>query len=152
MSETGKRVVVLEQQKTKKTSGTYTKKGFSGTGRRKTSIARVQLVKGSGQLKINGLGGQQFLGRLSLVNNALSPLKIVKLDSQYDVIVNIRGGGVSGSADAISLGVARALLELDANLRKTLKVAGFLTRDARIKERKKYGRKRARKGYQYRKR
>jgi small subunit ribosomal protein S9 len=126
---------------------------YIGTGRRKSSIARVRLVPGSGELTINGRPGDQYLnfnpGYLAL---AKAPLETLGLESSYDIIVNAHGGGLTGQADSIRLGVARALCQLDGENRKPLKVEGYLTRDPRSKERKKYGLRKARKAPQYSKR
>ncbi|AFY62211.1 MULTISPECIES: 30S ribosomal protein S9 [Cyanophyceae] len=126
---------------------------YLGTGRRKSSIARVRLVPGTGQLIINDRPGEQYLnfnpGYIAL---AKAPLETLGLESSYDILVNAHGGGLTGQADSIRLGVARALCQLDGENRKPLKVEGYLTRDPRAKERKKYGLRKARKAPQYSKR
>ncbi len=126
---------------------------YIGTGRRKSSIARVRLVPGEGKLVINGRPGDQYLnfnpGYLAL---AKAPLETLGLENSYDILVNAHGGGLTGQADSIRLGVARALCQLDGENRKPLKVEGYLTRDPRSKERKKYGLRKARKAPQYSKR
>jgi small subunit ribosomal protein S9 len=126
---------------------------YWGTGRRKSSVARVRLVPGNGQLTINGKPGDLYLqfnpGYLAA---AKAPLETLGLESEYDILVNVRGGGLTGQADSIRLGVARALCQLDPENRKPLKVEGYLTRDPRAKERKKYGLHKARKAPQYSKR
>jgi len=126
---------------------------YWGTGRRKSSIARVRLVPGSGQITINGKSGELYLqfnpGYLSM---AKAPLESLGLENDYDVLVNAHGGGLTGQADSIRLGVARALCQLDPENRKPLKVEGYLTRDPRAKERKKYGLRKARKAPQFSKR
>jgi small subunit ribosomal protein S9 len=126
---------------------------YWGTGRRKTSVARVRLVPGSGSLVINGKPGDLYLqfnhGYLSA---AKAPLETLGLEGEYDILVNVHGGGLTGQADSIRLGVARALCQLDPDNRKPLKVEGYLTRDPRAKERKKYGLHKARKAPQYSKR
>jgi small subunit ribosomal protein S9 len=126
---------------------------YMGTGRRKTSVARVRLVPGSGQLIINKKPGDLYLqfnhGYLSA---AKAPLETLGLEGEYDILVNVHGGGLTGQADSIKLGVARALCQLDPDNRKPLKVEGYLTRDPRAKERKKYGLHKARKAPQYSKR
>ncbi|MGK7891280.1 MAG: 30S ribosomal protein S9 [Leptolyngbyaceae cyanobacterium] len=126
---------------------------YWGTGRRKTSVARVRLVPGSGQLIINGRTGDDYLqfnpGYLAM---AKAPLETLGLEGEYDILVNVRGGGLTGQADSIRLGIARALCELDPENRKPLKIEGYLTRDPRSKERKKYGLHKARKAPQYSKR
>ncbi len=125
---------------------------FYGTGRRKCSIAKVWVFPGTGVIEINGVSAAAYLKCASLEDKVLKPLKILNQTEKYDARISVLGGGLSGQADAASLGVARALLEAEPTSRSPLKAEGLLTRDARIKERKKYGRKRARKGFQYRKR
>ncbi|WP_299411215.1 30S ribosomal protein S9 [Acaryochloris sp. IP29b_bin.148] len=126
---------------------------YRGTGRRKSSIVRVRLVPGSGQMTINGKPGDLYLQfNPSYINNAKAPLESLGLENDYDILANARGGGLTGQADAIRLGVARALCELDPENRKPLKLEGYLTRDPRAKERKKYGLRKARKAPQYSKR
>lgn len=126
---------------------------YRGTGRRKSSIVRVRLVPGSGVMTINGKPGDLYLQfNPSYIANAKAPLESLGLENDYDVLVNARGGGLTGQADAIRLGVARALCELDPENRKPLKLEGYLTRDPRAKERKKYGLRKARKAPQYSKR
>lgn len=126
---------------------------YWGTGRRKSSIARVRLVPGNGQLTVNGRDGTDYLqfnpGYLSV---AKAPLETLGLEGEYDILVSVRGGGLTGQADAIRLGVARALCQLDPDNRKPLKTEGYLTRDPRSKERKKYGLRKARKAPQFSKR
>lgn len=125
---------------------------YQGTGRRKRSIARVRLVPGTGNFTINGRSLEEYLDYETLRNEVKRPLTITNTEGKYDVIVKVEGGGFTGQAGAIRLGVSRALLEVDAEYRPTLKSAGFLTRDARIKERKKYGLKKARRSPQFSKR
>jgi len=126
---------------------------YWGTGRRKSAIARVRLVPGNGQVVINGRPGEVHLqGNPVYLSTVKAPLETLGLESEYDVLVNVRGGGLTGHADAIKMGVARALCELDPENRKPLKVEGYLTRDPRCKERKKYGLKKARKAPQFSKR
>jgi small subunit ribosomal protein S9 len=126
---------------------------YWGTGRRKEAVARVRLVPGTGQLVVNGKPGDLYLqfnpGYLSV---AKAPLETLGLEAEYDILVNAHGGGLTGQADAIRLGVARALCELDPDNRQPLKAEGYLTRDPRAKERKKYGLRKARKAPQYSKR
>src|SRR5262249_24972909 len=110
-----------------------------GTGRRKCAIARVWLKPGTGKLTINDREHKEYLGRSTLEILVNSPMKMLQLEGRYDVVARVKGGGIAGQAGAVRLGVSRALLELDSALRKQLRVAGFLTRDPRIKERKKYG-------------
>lgn len=126
---------------------------YWGTGRRKTSIARVRLVPGSGQMRINGRSGEPYLQfNPAYLAVTKAPLEALGLEKDYDILVNVKGGGLTGQADAIRLGVARALCELDPENRKPLKSEGYLTRDPRSKERKKYGLKKARKASQFSKR
>ena len=125
---------------------------FIGTGRRKTSIARVRLKQGSGKRTVNGRDLDQYFARLALSRIALQPLVSSNNADKFDLVANVRGGGTTGQAGAICLGVARALLRMDPTLRGPLGKEGLLTRDARMKERKKYGLKRARKAPQYTKR
>lgn len=123
-----------------------------GTGRRKSAVARVWVTPGEGNISINGKEFKAYLGRPVLEILVKSPLVHLGLDGRYDVKATCKGGGISGQAGAIRLGISRALLEIDSEFRSALKPAGFLTRDARIKERKKYGRKKARRGFQFVKR
>ncbi|HVL38134.1 MAG TPA: 30S ribosomal protein S9 [Fimbriimonadaceae bacterium] len=123
-----------------------------GTGRRKSAIARVWLTQGQGNITINGRDFKEYLGRPILEILVKSPLVQLGLDGNYDIKATAKGGGISGQAGAVKLGIARALLEVDEEFRKPLKGAGFLTRDPRVKERKKYGRKKARRGFQFVKR
>jgi small subunit ribosomal protein S9 len=126
---------------------------YWGTGRRKSAVARVRLVPGSGQLTINGKPGDLYLQfNPGYLASAKAPLDTLGLEAEYDILVNVRGGGLTGQADSIRLGVARALCQLDPENRKPLKVEGYLTRDPRAKERKKYGLHKARKAPQYSKR
>ncbi len=125
---------------------------FMGTGRRKTSIARVRLKAGSGKRTVNGRDLDQYFSRLALSRIAIQPLVSSNNLDKYDIVANVRGGGTTGQAGAISLGVARALLRIDATLRGMLGKEGLLTRDARMKERKKYGQAAARKRFQFSKR
>ncbi|MGC9525533.1 MAG: 30S ribosomal protein S9 [Limnospira sp.] len=126
---------------------------YWGTGRRKSSIARVRLVPGSGQLLVNGREGETYLQfNHSYLSATRAPLETLGLENDYDILVNVKGGGLTGQAEAIRLGVARALCELNPENRQPLKVEGYLTRDPRAKERKKYGLRKARKAPQYSKR
>jgi small subunit ribosomal protein S9 len=127
-------------------------KEFTGTGRRKTAVARVRLSVGSGKIVINGRPFENYFGTDSLRTLATQALAVVEAVSKYDVRVNVEGGGPAGQASAIRHGVARALLKVDAALRPALKSAGYLTRDPRMRERKKYGQPGARKRFQYSKR
>lgn len=125
---------------------------YYGTGRRKTSVARVRLVPGEGNVVINGRHIDEYFGIKTLDLIVKQPLNLTETAGKYDVIANVQGGGPSGQAGAIRHGISRALLELDAELRPALKKAGFLTRDPREKERRKYGLKKARKASQFSKR
>ena len=125
---------------------------YIGTGRRKDSVARVRLVPGNGKITVNGKDVDQYIPFPNLVKDLKQPLTLTETDGQYDVHVNVNGGGFSGQAGAIRLGVARALLEVDPDFRGPLKKAGFLTRDPRMKERKKPGLKKAGKASQFSKR
>ena len=125
---------------------------FYGTGRRKSSVARVRLYNGTGSVTINKRDIDDYFGLETLKLIVRQPLVLTENDAKFDVVVNVNGGGVSGQAGAIRHGVARALLQVDENLRGPLKKAGFLTRDPRMKERKKYGLKAARRAPQFSKR
>ncbi|MDO5301926.1 MAG: 30S ribosomal protein S9 [Tissierellia bacterium] len=125
---------------------------YRGTGRRKTSVAQVRLLPGSGTFTINGRPIEEYFGYETLRAVALSPLVLTENQGAFDVMVRVKGGGFTGQAGAIRHGVARALLLADPELRPVLKRAGFLTRDSRMKERKKYGLKKARKAPQFSKR
>ena len=125
---------------------------FYGTGRRKSSVARVRLYNGTGSVKINNRDIDEYFGLETLKLIVRQPLELTGTTGKFDVVVNVNGGGVSGQAGAIRHGVARALLQYDENLRGVLKKAGFLTRDPRMKERKKYGLKAARRAPQFSKR
>lgn len=123
-----------------------------GTGRRKNATARTRLYTGTGQIVINGRSFENYFPRKSLQMIIRQPLVLTKLLEKTDVKVNVQGGGVTGQAEAVRHGISRALLSIDPELRGMLKKAGFLTRDARKKERKKYGLRAARARYQYSKR
>jgi small subunit ribosomal protein S9 len=125
---------------------------FLGTGRRKTSVARVRLAVGSGKITVNGRAFENYFPTDTLRGTVTAPLQRTDLVTRYDVSVNVSGGGPTGQAGAVRHGIARALLEADANLRSVLKADGFLTRDPRMKERKKYGQPGARKRFQFSKR
>jgi small subunit ribosomal protein S9 len=124
----------------------------SATGKRKTSIARVRLALGSGNIRVNGRDFDEFFPRESLRILVRQPFEACNLSGRYDVVANLKGGGVAGQAGALRHGIARALEKADPGLRPTLKRAGFLTRDAREKERKKYGQRGARARFQFSKR
>lgn len=125
---------------------------FWGTGRRKTAVARVRVMPGSGEIRINRRRFDDYFPLAQHRMVVAEPLKAVKGESRYDVIVTVKGGGVSGQAGAVRHGIARALVRMDHNYRPTLKKSGYLTRDARMKERRKYGLKKARKRPQFSKR
>ena len=125
---------------------------FYGTGRRKSSIARVRLVEGTGVITINGKNIDEYFGAETLKVIVRQPLTVTNTVAKYDVIAKVIGGGFTGQAGAIRLGISRALLEANGEFRPTLKSNGFLTRDSRMKERKKYGLKKARKAPQFSKR
>ncbi|MBI1977052.1 MAG: 30S ribosomal protein S9 [Candidatus Omnitrophica bacterium] len=134
-------------------TSTETSLVFSGTGRRKEAIARVRLVPGDGtKFMVNGRLMENFFARDVHQIIVRQPLKLVKAAEVYDVISTVRGGGETGQAGAIRMGIARALVVLDPTAKKILRQGGFLTRDSRAKERKKYGRRGARRGIQYSKR
>lgn len=129
------------------------KRYYQGTGRRKTAIARVRLFPGSGEFVVNGRSIIEHFGARELFQReVMRPLELTETASAYNVLVKVRGGGVSGQANAVRHGIARALLDANSELRPVLKQAGLLTRDPRAKERKKPGLKRARKAPQYTKR
>lgn len=125
---------------------------FSATGRRKTSSARVTLKPGNGTITINKRPFEEYFGNISLQNKVLHPFNVAKVVNQYDVVINARGGGVNSQIGAIQLGVARALLKTNEELKEDLREANLLTRDARKKERKKAGQPGARKRFQFSKR
>ena len=123
-----------------------------GTGKRKNAVARTRIFQGTGQIVINGRPYEEYFPRKTLQMIVQQALKLTKTMDKFDIKVNVAGGGVSGQAQAVRHGISRALLEMDPEMRGTLKRAGFLTRDARKKERKKYGQKGARARFQYSKR
>ena len=125
---------------------------YYGTGKRKDAVARVWLAPGTGEVKINDRPAEKYLGRLVLQRLIQQPFEITETVGRFDVIARCKGGGISGQAGAVRHGISKALLEADPELRPTLRKLGFLTRDPRVKERKKYGRKRARRGFQFSKR
>ena len=125
---------------------------YYGTGRRKSSVARVYLVPGTGKITINKRDMDEYFGVETLKVVVRQPLTATETADKFDVLVNVRGGGYTGQAGAIRHGIARALLNVDADYRPVLKKAGFLTRDPRMKERKKYGLKAARRAPQFSKR
>jgi small subunit ribosomal protein S9 len=123
-----------------------------GTGRRKTATARVYLKPGKGQIVVNDRPLDEFFGRETGRMIVRQPLELLQMGSKFDITVHVAGGGITGQAGAIRHGITRALIEYDESLRKALRVAGFVTRDAREVERKKVGRRKARRGTQYSKR
>lgn len=129
-----------------------TKPYFYGTGRRKDSVARVRVYQGTGKVTINDRDIDNYFGLETLKMTVRQPLALTNLEGRYDVLVNVYGGGLSGQAGAIRHGIARALVKADPELRPAVKKAGFLTRDPRMKERKKYGLKAARRAPQFSKR
>lgn len=125
---------------------------YTATGKRKSAIARVRMTPGSGEITVNKRAIENYFGRATLQMKIRQPFEVTDTLNKYDVAVNVVGGGLAGQADAVKHGISRALLEVSGDNRKTLKPEGLLTRDSRIKERKKYGHKKARKRYQYSKR
>ena len=125
---------------------------YYGTGRRKTAVARVYLRPGSGEFKVNGRAFDQYFVTEAQRESAKRPLVSTETAANFNVVANVSGGGVNGQADALKLGIARALMQFNAELRKKLKSEGMISRDSRGKERKKYGQKGARKRFQYSKR
>lgn len=123
-----------------------------GTGRRKSSVARVTLLEGTGVFTFNGKSFENYFPTKSMRTRVSHPLVLTKLENKFDIQVNVRGSGLSAQSEAVRLGIARALIEYDISLRNDLKKAGLLTRDARKVERKKYGLKKARRAEQYTKR
>jgi small subunit ribosomal protein S9 len=127
-------------------------KEFLGTGRRKTAVARVRVATGAGRVTVNSRTVESYFPVLSMRNDALRALELTQNLEKFDITVNVHGGGPTGQAGAVRHGIARALLEVDAELRPVLKADGLLTRDPRMKERKKYGQPGARKRFQFSKR
>ena len=125
---------------------------YYGTGKRKNAVARVWIAPGTGQVLINDRPAPKYLGRAVLERLIHQPFAVTEMEGRFDVIARCHGGGVSGQAGAIRHGISKALLEVDPDLRPVLRRLGLLTRDPRVKERKKYGRKRARRGFQFSKR
>jgi len=125
---------------------------YIATGRRKNSIARVRIVSGDGKIQVNERPFEAYFPRESNRLIIMQPIETANMVSKIDVFANCNGGGLSGQAGAVKLGIARSLIKMDASLRAVLKKAGFLTRDSRERERKKYGRKRARRRFQFTKR
>lgn len=125
---------------------------FYGTGKRKNAVARVWITSGTGVVTINDRPVTKYLGRAVLERLVFQPFEVTDTNGRFDVIAMCRGGGISGQAGAIRHGISKALIEADPELRPRLRRIGLLTRDPRVKERKKYGRKRARRGFQFSKR
>jgi small subunit ribosomal protein S9 len=125
---------------------------FYGTGRRKCSVAKVRVISGQGKILVNGLPVGDYFGRQVLELTVKQPLVVTNTAEKYDILASVHGGGKSGQAGAVRHGIARALLKADGEFRASLKKAGFLTRDPRMKERRKYGLKKARKAPQFSKR
>lgn len=123
-----------------------------GTGRRKTAVARVRIKKGAGNIEINGRSLDKYFTKETLKFIVRQPLEVTGLDGKYDIFVNVQGGGISGQAGAVRHGIARALKEIEPDAKTALKHNGFLTRDSRMVERKKYGQPGARKRFQFSKR
>lgn len=129
-----------------------TKVQYNAVGRRKSSVARVILTAGTGVITINGRPFEEYIPLAAIRLDVLQPLELTETTTKFDVSVNVNGGGVSGQAGAIRLGITRALMEVNPDYRQTLKPAGLVTRDPRAKERKKYGLKKARRAPQFSKR
>jgi len=125
---------------------------INSIGRRKASVARVYLKSGSGVITVNGKLLKEYFPMANMQIAVADPLKTVEVDTQYDVTVNVKGGGFKGQAEAIRMGISRALCQINEDFRKPLKEKKYLTRDARVVERKKYGRPKARKSFQFSKR
>jgi small subunit ribosomal protein S9 len=125
---------------------------FAATGRRKTSVARVRLIKGSGKITVNGLEAKDYFNTKDMLDTVIRPLMMTDRADQYDMVVSVKGGGKSGQCGAVAHGASRALIIAEEELKPTLKQAGMLTRDARMKERKKAGQPGARKKFQFSKR
>ena len=125
---------------------------YYATGRRKSSVARVWLKPGEGKVRVNDRPAEEYFGRPTLRMVIAQPFKVAGVEAKFDVVATVRGGGATGQAGALRLGISRALLQAGEDLRTTLKKAGFLTRDPRVKERKKYGQRGARARFQFSKR
>ena len=125
---------------------------YVATGRRKRAVARVRLSLGKGEFKVNGKDLNEYFQRQVLIREIMQPIEITESVKKYDIIATVNGGGLSGQAGALRLGIARAIIKLNPSLRTVLKIAGFLTRDPREKERKKYGQRGARARFQFSKR
>ncbi len=128
------------------------KETINGLGRRKTAVARVYLKSGKGTFIVNGKDIKDYIDLKQLVDRALKPLNVIDAITKFDVTVNVKGGGIKGQAEAISLGIARALVKNDETVKPALKAENLMTRDSRMVERKKFGKKKARKSFQFSKR
>lgn len=149
----GKHHVVVVKKKSDRQSIYAKGAQYLGTGRRKNAIARVFLLPGKGEYTVNAVEVKSYFNnRPVLVNHVHKPIKVANVEGKYDIRALVKGGGKTGQAGAVAHGLARAIIELNPELKKILKIEGLLTRDPRVKERKKYGRKKARKGFAYRKR
>ncbi len=125
---------------------------INAVGRRKSSVARVYLTKGSGKITVNGKDFQDYFTLKNIQNNLIEPLQIAEVEKEYDIKVNVDGGGFKGQSEAARMAIARALVQINEDFRKPLKDRKLLTRDARVVERKKYGKPKARKSFQFSKR
>ena len=128
------------------------KETINGLGRRKTAVARVYLKSGKGTFIVNGKDIKEYISLKQLVDRAIKPLKVTESIDKFDITVNVKGGGIKGQAEAISLGIARALVKNDETVKPALKAENLMTRDSRMVERKKFGKKKARKSFQFSKR
>ncbi len=128
------------------------KETINGLGRRKTAVARVYLKSGKGTFIVNGKDIKEYISLKQLVDRAIKPLNVTESIDKFDITVNVKGGGIKGQAEAISLGIARALVKNDESLKPALKAENLMTRDSRMVERKKFGKKKARKSFQFSKR
>lgn len=128
------------------------KETINGLGRRKTAVARVYLKSGKGNIIVNGKDIKEYISLKQLVDRALKPLNVLDAAAKFDISVNVKGGGIKGQAEAISLGIARALVKNDETVKPALKAENLMTRDSRMVERKKFGKKKARKSFQFSKR
>ncbi|MFN8296093.1 MAG: 30S ribosomal protein S9 [Chitinophagales bacterium] len=128
------------------------KETINGLGRRKTAVARVYLKSGKGAITVNGKDIKEYIDLKQLVDRALKPLNVTDSIGKFDITVNVKGGGIKGQAEAISLGIARALVKNDETVKPALKAESLMTRDSRMVERKKFGKKKARKSFQFSKR
>ena len=125
---------------------------YFGTGRRKSAVARIRLTEGNGRIFVNKREAKEYFSLSKHMNTIVAPLGVTKTEKDFDVFVNVRGGGFAGQASAVRLGIARALAKVSPDHEKILRDGKFMTRDARVKERKKYGRRGARRGFQFSKR